>query len=159
MKSLDSSLIDNSVAAVAGSIAVLTVVGLVSWQIWNYAYSVSIAWVISDLVLSVIVIGGEGWLKIPFVSEDFQNKGRGYVAFLIGIITATWLSSWIADSMLGWAGILLKHIPVTNSTITPLLIVVASNPTLFTILIANCIVAALVFLDLNARFYKKPKSG
>jgi hypothetical protein len=131
------------------------VVGLISFQIWNYAYSVTVAWVISDVILNVFVIGGEGWLKIPFAGDDFQKKGRGYLAFLIGIIVGTWFSSAIADWILTLTGLVLENIPATNSTFTPILHVIASNPSLFTLLIANGAVAGLVFFDLNARFYKK----
>ena len=80
---------DNTYVAVFGSIVVLTIVGVFSFAIWNYAYSVAVAWVISDIILSGVVAGGEGWLKIPFISDDFQNKGRGYLAFLIGIVGGT----------------------------------------------------------------------
>jgi hypothetical protein len=145
--------LDSSIVAVSISIAVLTGVGLSSFPLWNYIYSVSLAWVLSDFILNLIVQGGGGWLKIPFASNDFAAKGKGYLAFFFGIVLGTWLSSFGSDFVFNFVGLAVSKIP-SNST-QPIMEVVNANPTLFTLLFANIIVGCIVFLDLNVRFYKK----
>jgi len=146
--------IDNSIVAVAISVIALTGLGLVSTILWNYVYSVCVAWVISDFILNLLIQGGQGWAKIPFVSTDFMTKGKSYLAFFFGIVLGTWLSSLGAEWVFNFVGLAVSKIGNSSQT-QPIILVVAANPTIFTMLFANVIVGGLVFLDLNVRFYKK----
>ena len=117
---------------------------------------------IADVVLTAFFVrGGGGWLKIPWGedSELFKGKGRGYVVFLLGIVVSPIASSVITEWMLTVIGLAVTSIAATNSTtirpIEPMLHVIASNPGFLTLVIANCAVGILVFLDLTARFYKR----
>lgn len=155
-------ILDNSIATVICSVAALTFIGWIWFPMWNYIYSASVGWVVADVVLTTLFVrGGGGWLKIPWGedSELFKGKGRGYAVFLIGIILSPIASSVITEGMLSGIGLAVTSIAARNSTtitpIEPMLHVIASNPSFFTLLVANCVVGVLVFLDLNARFYKK----
>jgi hypothetical protein len=146
-------MLNKSWVAVASSIAVLTIVGRLSFSTWNYVYSVSLAWVISDFILNLIIQGGEGYAKIPFVSDKFSSKGRSYLAFLIGIVVGTWLSATGADWIFTFVGL---AVAATNATSLPVVIhVIAFNPTFSTLVFANIIIGCLVFVDMNVRFYKR----
>jgi len=155
-------ILDNAIATVICSVAALTFIGWEWFPIWNYIYSASVGWVVADVVLTTLFVrGGGGWLKIPWGQEAdlFKGKGIGYAVFLLGIIISPIVSSVITEVMLGGIGLAVTNMAATNSTtitpIEPMLHVIASNPNFFTLLLANCAVGILVFLDLNARFYKK----
>jgi hypothetical protein len=150
--SLLADSLSNGLVAVAISIAALTIVGSVSFPIWNYVYSVSVAWVISDFLLNLIIQGGQGWAKISFVSKDFMPKGKSYLAFFFGIVIGTWLSAIGANWIFGFVGL---AVAATNSTNVPVMHMIAANPAFSTLLFANIIMGCLVFVDMNLRFYKK----
>ncbi|MGD0423071.1 MAG: hypothetical protein ABSA92_06390 [Candidatus Bathyarchaeia archaeon] len=148
--------IDDSLVAVSLSVVALTIIGFLSFPTWNYIYSVSVAWVISDFILNLVIQGGQGWAKIPFFNNDFAAKGKSYLAFLFGIVVGTRLSSLGANIVFAFAGLTVNKI-ASNSTNTtvPVIQVIAANPSFFTLLLANVIVGCLVFTDLNVRFYQK----
>lgn len=155
-------ILDNVVATVICSVVALTIIGWAWFPLWNYIYSASVGWVVADVVLTALFVrGGGGWLKIQWGEESdlFKGKGRGYAVFLIGIVFSPIISSVITDLMLKGIGLGVTSIAATNSTtlapIAPMLHIIASNPSLFTLILANCAVGILVFLDLNVRFYKK----
>lgn len=148
--------IDSALVAVIISIGFLMALGLLWFNVWNYVYSVSVAWVISDFILNLIIQGGGGYAKIG-ASNLFAPRGRAFLAFFFGIIIATYLSSIGTQWIFLFAGLAVQSVTVNpgNSTLTPVIHVIASSPTLFTLLFANLIVGALVYLDLNVRFYKQ----
>ena len=147
-------ILDNAIATVICSVAILTFIGWAWFPYWNYVYSASVGWVVADVVLTAFFVrGGGGYLKIPWGedAELFKGKGRGYAVFLLGIILSPIASSAITQVMLGGIGLAVTDIAATNSTtiapIEPMLHVIASNPSFFTLLVANCAVGILVFLD------------
>jgi hypothetical protein len=149
--------IDDPLVAVVISIMFLMILGLASFAVWNYVYSVSVAWVISDFILNLVIQGGGGWARIPIAGNLFTARGRAFLAFFFGIVIATWLSSIGTEWIFLFAGLAVRSVTInpTNSTLLPVVHVIATSPTFFTLLFANLIVGALVYLDLNVRFYKR----
>jgi hypothetical protein len=148
--------LENSFVAVAVSIVILTTVGLLWFDGWFFVYVVAVSWVLSDILLSLIVRGGEGILQIRFFGTLTQPKGIGYLAFLIGIVIATALSTAYSEIIYGLTGFTISSIPIGQTTLGAL--VPVSNVTALTVFAANCIVGVMVFVDMNLRFYKKSSS-
>jgi len=140
--------LDNSLVAFVVSVVVLTIVGMTYLELWSYLYSIVVAWVISDFLITLIVRGGGGILQIPLYGTRIQTKGRGYLAFLIGIIIGTWLSTFFSDMIFN----LLKF-GVSTVAISSGANLSSPQADWLTVFVSSLVVGALAFIDLNVRFY------
>ena len=92
-----------------------------------------IAFLISDLISVFFIRGGNGILQIPLFGSKTQPKGYGFLAFFITII----VSSIIVDLL--------------SETIAAILYIYSAN--FGYDIIIGLGFSALVYLDMNARFY------
>ena len=133
-----SGYLDNAVVTGVAIFGVLALIGLAIPKVWLYLFTVCVSYVIADFMLNLIIVGGEGFAKIPIIGNEFQTKGHSFLAFFIAIIITTLLSSWMIDisnaygeSYFGWG---------------------------YYVAIGSFIASLLVYFDLQVRFYDKDDS-
>ena len=56
------------------------------------ANAVIMSYVVSDIILNFFINGGQGYAKI-FTQNEFAYKGYAYIAFLVGIVLGTVVST------------------------------------------------------------------
>lgn len=128
-----SELVKKEGYAIATSFLVLLLIGVIFPTVWVFLFSIMLSFVASDVILNFFIHGGKKWTKI-FTDKYFANKGYAYLAFLIGIVVGTILSSMFADLVLRYA---------------------QSNFTWFvTVFVTDALVVLVVAADLEWRFYK-----
>lgn len=136
------------VLAVAGSIIVLTVVGLFVFDIWLKLFSIAISWVIADFILSSFIRGGGGIVQLPHVSGNVTvTKGRAYLAFIIAILVVTFISSLATGWLFQITGLAVSSVVAIELSLPP------AQIGSLTILLCSLLVGILVYADLKARFY------
>lgn len=141
------------VAAVAGSIIVLTIVGMIAFDAWFQLFSIAISWVIADFLLNLFIRGGGGIVQLPHVSGNVTvTKGRAYLAFLIAIFVVTLISTLGKDWLFQITGIALSSTVAAAGMILP-----PTQVGIVTIFLCSFLVGVLVYADLKARFY--PRRG
>lgn len=109
--------------------------GLVLPSQWIILFSIICAYVISDLVINFFIIGGKGIAQIPMIDNQAKKKGHSYLAFFIGIIGSTIISSVLSDIILG--------------------MVKSSTDWIVTVFALSLGIGVAVFLDFEAKFYKR----
>jgi hypothetical protein len=128
--------------------ALLSIVGVTFREAWLYLFSAAVAWVISDFILNLIIRGGGGIAQIPLWGTQIQTKGRSYLAFVLGIFIATYASSFFSDALFKGMGF-----GVASSAAAAGVTLSASQAEWTGIVISTFMVAVLVFVDFNTRFY------
>jgi MFS family permease len=103
---------------------------------WIFLFSIVCAYLISDLVLNLFIIGGSGIAQIPITGHESQEKGHAYIAFFIGIIGSTLISSFISE-------VIMKAIE--------------SYDWIIAMVVASSVLGLAVYADMKAKFYKHKK--
>jgi uncharacterized membrane protein YedE/YeeE len=115
--------------------AVLVILGIFFPTYWVYVFSVAVSFVASDLILSLIIIGGKGLAIIPPLGHEIRTKGHSYLAFLFGIVASTLFSSYIADIVLD--------------------VIESSTKWFEDVMWFSLALVGVVYFDLQARFYER----
>jgi cytochrome c oxidase assembly protein Cox11 len=139
------SLFDNALVAFFISFLLLSIFGVTFREVWLYLFSVGVAWVVSDFVLNLIIRGGGGIAQIPLWGTQIQTKGRSYLAFVLGIFVATYASSFFSD-------VFFKAIGFGVATAAEVTLS-ASQAEWTGIVVSSFMMAVLMLVDFNARFY------
>jgi hypothetical protein len=125
-------LFRNPFISALASYSVLAIVGLIYPNGWIFLFSIFLSYVFSDLILNCFIRGGKGWSKI-FDKNEFACEGHAYLAFFVGIVVGTILSSWGTD-------LLMKYLQSQMSWVEA-------------VLVTDIFVVAAVLGDLLWRFY------
>lgn len=112
----------------------MVIFGLIFPQYWVVLFSIICAYLISDIVINLVIRGGNGIATIPAINNQTKHKGHSYIAFFIGIIFSTLVSSVFSDLILRF---------VLMSPTEWIIIVLGSSLGL----------GVAVFADLQAKFY------
>jgi len=131
-----AEMLENPIAAFLASFASMVIVGTILPTYWIFLFSVALSYLISDLVINGFIIGGKGIAQIPLIKKgQTQHKGHTYIAFFIGIVISTIVGSIISELILE----LIK----------------SSADWLTWVLGWSFIICIAIFVDLEARFYKR----
>lgn len=152
-------LLRNSIVVAFASIVVLIIAAVLRPDLWGSLFTVIIAWVVSDFIVNIFIHGGQGISQTFWSEARTEAKGHAYLAFFLGIVVATYLSSGISAWLLQASLSIFDKISpsTTNSTITVLGYAAKQN-WLMTCVAFSSLAAVLVFADLNWRFYKRSSS-
>ena len=112
------AFLENRWAALLTSLGVLLVFYNIYPETWKYLFSILLAYLIADLVKTLLIAGGKGIIQFPFSgSTQTQHEGHGYLVFLIYIILGTIVSAKLGEyltqnfmlNMVGWQKIIIPH--------------------------------------------------
>lgn len=146
----------NSVVAAAISIVVLIIAAFLSPELWESLFTVMLSWVVSDFIVNMFIHGGQGISQTFWSETRTEAKGHAYLAFFLGIVVATYLSTGISARLLQASLSIFDTISptTTNSTITFLGHMIKQDWLMTTVAFSS-LAAVVVFADLNWRFYKR----
>src|SRR5579863_8199041 len=91
------SPIDNDLSALFIGSMILFVVGEIDFKVWILVFSLLVAWVVADVLISAFSGGGRGAGQIPVTGSRIRSKLRVYLAFIFGIIFSSLVSSYFSD--------------------------------------------------------------
>lgn len=103
---------------------------------WIFLFSILCAYLICDLTINLFIIGGGGIAQIPLTGHESQEKGHAYIAFFVGIIGSTIVSSILTE-------VIMKA--------------VQSYDWITAMLVASFLIGLAVYADMKAKFYKHKK--
>lgn len=86
--------------AILFSFVILFAVALISWRLWSLFFEILIAWVFADFTFGFFIRGGRGIGQVRPMGSRIQPMGLFFIAFTIGIIFATWVSSLLSGTIL-----------------------------------------------------------
>lgn len=90
--------LENKWIAMITSLIVLLIFYNIYPKTWQFLFSILLAYLIADLIKSLLIKGGKGIIQFPFTSEtQTRHEGHGYIIFLLYIIAGTLLSAWLGD--------------------------------------------------------------
>ena len=117
----------------------MIILGFAFQQYWIYLFSIICAYLISDLALNLFIIGGSGIAQIPVTGSHSQEKGHAYIAFFVGVIASTLISSVISDAIM----VAIKSYDYWYWVAA--------------MVVASLVLGIIVYADLRAKFYKHNK--
>lgn len=126
--------LENPLAAGLVIFVSLVLFGLIVRDWYLSVFSMIIAYMLSDIAIDLVIKGGNGIAIIaPKISNQTKHKGHAFIAFFCGIIAATIVSETISD-----------HIAnvIKNDSYWAVIILICSG-----------VMAGIVYLDLQTRFY------
>jgi hypothetical protein len=127
-------LLENPVIAGVVICLALIVFGGLLPEYFFAVTAIILAYLMSDIVLSMFIKGGHGIGIIPLIDHYSKHKGHTFIAFFIGIILSTLICDTLAD--------FLSDIAKTSTEWFTLVV-------LFSIGLSFA-----VFVDLQAKFYE-----
>jgi|WetSurMetagenome_2_1015567.scaffolds.fasta_scaffold661372_1 hypothetical protein len=127
--------LQNPIIACVFVISILLTLGWLLPEYWIVVFTAIFTYIISDLLISLIIRGGNGIAIIPTINNKTKHKGHTYIAFFVGIIFSTVFSEFFNDVILA----LIKNFDIW----------------LLAIIIASVVLGIVVFLDLQAKFYAR----
>ncbi len=125
--------LENPIVAFLFVVACLVFIGWLLPDFWIFGFTAIFTYLVSDILLSLIIKGGNGIAVIPTIDNKTKHKGHAYLAFFIGMIFATVFSGFFNNIIL--------------STMKD------SNQWFYAVVIASFGLGIAVFADLQARFY------
>jgi MFS family permease len=129
--------IENPVIAFLLCFGGMAILGFAFPAYWIFLFSIICAYIICDLALNLFIIGGSGIAQIPVTGNKSQEKGHAYIAFFVGIIVATLISSI-------FSGMIMKLIQ-------------SYEYWLVAMVIASFLIGLVVYADMKAKFYTHKK--
>lgn len=93
-------ILDNSIVAFFVCFLTLSGFGVFLPDYWIILFSILCSYLVCDLSINLFIIGGSGIVQIPLLGNLTQEKGRGFVAFFVGIIISTIISLFLSDMIL-----------------------------------------------------------
>ena len=102
-------------------ICLLALVIFYNWNnnLWNSIFIILLAYLIADVIKSILIIGERGIIQFPFLgTTQTQHEGHGYIIFLSYIIIGTLISSWVGsyitknfiENLTGWQSWIIPNL-------------------------------------------------
>jgi len=129
--------IENPIVAFLLCFSGMAILGFAFPTYWIFLFSIICAYIICDLALNLFIIGGRGIAQIPLTGHQSQEKGHAYIAFFVGIIIATLISSIFSDAIMK--------------------LIQSYEYWLVAMVIASFLIGLVVYADMRAKFYKHNK--
>lgn len=106
---------------IAGITCLLILIIFYNWKnnLWNSIFTILLAYLIADVIKSMLIIGEKGIIQFPFLgTTQTQPGGHGYIIFLVYIVIGTLVSSWVGDyitknfvnNLIGWQSWLVSNL-------------------------------------------------
>lgn len=131
-----TDVLENPFGASILSFVLMFAMALVSYELWLFIFSATVAYVASDILVNFVIHGGEGFAKIGW-DNDFAEKGYAYIAFFLAIVISTGAIAW--------------GLPELFSILFPQ----SGRPSLFWVLMMSLLAVEAVLGDLQLRFYER----
>ncbi len=126
-------LLQNPIIAFILVVLALLALGWLLPEYWIFGFTAIFTYLLSDILLSLIIKGGNGIAIIPAINNQTKHKGHAYLAFFVGMIFATVVSGLFNDFIL--------------------MVVKNSNSWMFAVFLASIGLSIGVFADLQSKFY------
>ncbi len=126
-------LLQNPIIAFLLIVLALLILGWLLPEYWIFGFTAIFTYLLSDILLSLIIKGGNGIAIIPAINNQTKHKGHAYLAFFVGMIFSTVVSGLFNDFVL--------------------MVAKDSNYWMFAVFLASIGLGVGVFVDLQAKFY------
>ena len=100
---------------VAIIICLLALIIFYNWNtnLWNGIFIILLAYLIADVIKSILIIGEKGIIQFPFLgTTQTQHEGHGYI--IIGTLVSSWVGNYITknfiENLIGWQSWLFPNL-------------------------------------------------
>ena len=130
------TVLENKWVAVIVSLTVLLFFYNLYPETWQFLFTVLLAYLIADVIKSILIKGGKGIIQFPFTgTTETKPEGHGYLIFLIYIVIGTIFSAKMGEY------IMINHLSNLEG--------------MQSILIPNIVIITLVYIDFHIAFKRR----